>query len=320
MANLPTPRQQMANLPTPRQQMAKLRASWVAGEQWGVISWRQLADCGVSKSRARRWRLDGSLHVLFGTVFTFGHTSVPVEGLLTAALLYAGEGAVLSHATAAWWGGLIDGPPRLIDVSVARHVRPVPGVIVHQRRHLHATRHCRFPVTPVAQTLLDYAANADLVAVRRALAQADYLRLLEPVAVAAVLGQGRPGAARLREALERHQPTLARTRSWLEAAFIPLCESAGIALPEINARVAGWTVDAVWREERVVVELDGYDNHSSRAQIKRDRRKELELRAVGFLVIRYTWEQIVHQPEVVAADLLAALTNRAEPPASRTAA
>ena len=76
-----------------------------------------------------------------------------------------------------------------------------------------------------------------------------------------------------------------------------------------------------------MVELDGYDNHSSRAQIKRDRRKELELRAAGFLVIRYTWEQIVHQPEVVAADLLAALasraealTNRADPAATRTAA
>jgi Protein of unknown function (DUF559) len=157
------------------------------------------------------------------------------------------------------------------------------------------------------KTLLDYAAQADLIAVRRALAQADYLRLLDTTAVNEVLGQGKAGATRLRRAMKRHEPKLARTRSWLETVFVPLCESAGLELPEINARVAGWTVDALWRDEQVIVELDGYDNHSTRGQIERDRRKELELRAAGFLVIRYTWDQVVHQPELVAADLAAAL-------------
>lgn len=275
-----------------------------------MIGCRQLEACGVSKSRARRWRADGSLHVLFPTVFTLGHTSVPIEGLLTGALLYAGDGAVLSHATAAWWWGLIDHAPRRIEVSVPHRARSIDGVLVHQRRYLPSTRHRRFPITSVAQTVLDYAAGADLITVRRVLAQADYRRLLDPAAVEAVLGQGRPGSARLRQALERHQPHLARTRSWLEAVFVPLCEAAAIPLPEINVRVAGWTADALWRAEKVIVELDGYDNHSTRGQIERDRRKELALRAAGFLVIRYTWDQVVNQPQLVSADLAATLAAR----------
>lgn len=227
-----------------------------------------------------------------------------------AALLYAGSQAVLSHHAAAWWWGLIDGPPAVIEVSAPRRLRGSNGVIVHRRYRLDRARHRRFPITSVAQTLLDYAAGASLIAVRRALAQADYLRLLDPAAIEAALGQGRAGTATLRIALERHEPRLARTRSWLETVFVPLCESAGIPLPEINATVAGWTVDALWREQKVVVELDGYDNHSSRGQIERDRQKELELRAAGFLVIRYTYDQVVHRPSAVAADLVATLAVR----------
>jgi very-short-patch-repair endonuclease len=253
-------------------------------------------------------------------VYTLGHRSIPIEGRLVAALLYAGPDALLSHTTAAWWWGLIEGRPPLIHVSCPRRVGRSNGVIVHQRSYLDPARHRRFPITSVAQTLLDYAAEAQLLDVRRALAQADYRRLLDPDEVHAVLGQGRNGTATLRAALGRHEPTLARARSWLEVAFVPLCESAGIPLPEINVRVADWTVDALWREERVVVELDGYDNHSTRAQMERDRRKELDLRAAGFLVVRYTRDQVVFRPELVAADLLARLTERAaSSPAARSA-
>jgi hypothetical protein len=285
-------------------------AADIAGRQWGVIGARQLRACGVTSSTAGRWLRTERLHVIHHTVYTLGHRFVPVEGHLVGALLYAGRDAVLSHRTAAWWWGLVPEQPPVIEVTAPRRVRRSNGIVVHRRKDLEPTRHRRFPITTVPQTLLDYAATANPDEVRRALAQADYRRLLDPEAVRAVLGQGRAGTARLRAALERHEPRLARTRSWLEEVFIPLCESAGIPLPEINVRVAGWTVAALWRQERLVVELDGYDNHSTRGQMERDRRKELELRAAGFLVIRYTSHQVTEQPELVAADLLARLQER----------
>jgi hypothetical protein len=295
----------------PDRKVAQLLAADVASDQWGVISGKQLRDCGVTKSTTESWLKRGRLHLLHSGVYAVGHRSLAFEGRLVAALLYAGRDALLSHVTAAWWWGLISEQPPIMELSAPRRVIRSNGVVVHRRTtRLDSTRHRRFPITSVAQTLLDYASMADLLDVRRALAQADYLRLLDRAAVDSALAQGRPGTAILRTALGQHQPMLARARSWLEVAFVPLCEAAGIPMPELNARVAGWTVDALWREERVVVELDGYDNHSTRAQMERDRRKELDLRVTGFLVIRYTRAQVLHQPELVAADLLARLAER----------
>jgi predicted transcriptional regulator of viral defense system len=86
----------------------------VAALQWGVIDVRQLRDCGVSKSMASRWAKQGRLHRRYQGVYAVGHPALPVEGELTAALLAAGPGALLSHATAAWWWGLIE-EPRVIE-------------------------------------------------------------------------------------------------------------------------------------------------------------------------------------------------------------
>jgi len=295
---------------TPRHQKPTVLAAAVASQQWGVIGWRQLQRCSVSKSTARRWRADGKLHVIHRGVYALGHASVPAEGRLVAALLHAGDSAVLSHATAAWWWGLIADEPATIDVSTQTCARSLAGLVVHQRRRLlDQTRHRRFPLTTVPQTLLDLAATTPLSQVRRALAEADYRRLLDPRAIEAVLGQGRPGSAKLRRALARHQPRLAQIRSPLEGAFLERCES-GIAVPEVNVRIEGWTVDALWRREGVVVELDGYGNHRSRAQTDRDRHKELCLRRAGFVVIRYSEDQVREEPQSVLTDLSMTLEQR----------
>lgn len=73
--------------------------------------------------------------------------------------------------------------------------------------------------------------------------------------------------------------------------------------------VEGWTVDALWRTERVIVELDGRDNHSSPGQLERDRRKDLQLRRAGYVVLRYTWAQVVFEWPAVLADLRATLSS-----------
>ena len=94
-----------------------LRAAAVASAQWGVISLRQLRDCGFSKSAVNRWRWEGRLHTVHRGIYALGHPNVPIEARLVAALLHAGPGAVLSHHTAAWWWQLLDPVPDVIDVS-----------------------------------------------------------------------------------------------------------------------------------------------------------------------------------------------------------
>lgn len=256
-----------------------------------------------------RWRRAGRLHPIHRGVYALGHPAIPIEGQLVAALLHAGPGAVLSHHTAAWWWQLLDQAPAVIEVSAPSRAGSVDGVTVHHPRVIEAARIRRLPVTTLPRTLLDAASRSSAYEVRRMLAQADYHGLLVFSEVAAVCGSGRPGSARLGAALERHEPRIAQTRSELERRFLRECEAAGIALPEVNVVVEGWTVDAVWRAERVVVELDGRDNHSSPGQMERDRRKDLQLRAAGYVVVRYTWAQIIFEASAVLADLRAVLSS-----------
>ena len=288
-------------------QNAKVRLSAIAERQWGRVSWAQVTDVGVSKQAVSGWVKHGYLHRLFPGVYAVGHRAASVEADLAAALLYAGPGAMLSHGTAAWWLGLIDAPASTVDVSTPRRCRSLRGVRVHQRRDCARTWHKRMPVTSVAQTLLDHAATSSLNRVRKALANAEYHRLVDLAEVEAMIGRGRSGSAKLRKALSRHQPQLARTRSPLEDTWVVHCEEAGLPIPEVNARVEGWTVDALWRDEGLVVELDGYGNHHTRAQIDRDRRKELCLRGAGLMVARYSEDQLEDEPQLVIADVAATL-------------
>ena len=117
-------------------------------------------------------------------------------------MLYAGPGAMLSHATALWWHGLIDRQPWPIEVSTPRRCRSLHGVTVHGRRACERIWHKGLPVTTVEQALLDFAARAPLDRVRYALANADYLKVLDLGALRSIAGHGRAGSTKLREALE----------------------------------------------------------------------------------------------------------------------
>jgi very-short-patch-repair endonuclease len=62
-------------------------------------------------------------------------------------------------------------------------------------------------------------------------------------------------------------------------------------------------VDAAWFEQRVVVELDSHLAHGTPSKLENDHRRDLELRAAGYTVLRYTWQQVTQTPERVVADL-----------------
>lgn len=275
----------------------------IASRQRGRVSSAQIQRLGFGRNVIADWRKQGYIHRVLPRVYAVGHRAPSYEADLAAALLYAGPGAALSHATAAHWLGLLDDRPRQIHVSTPRRCRSQRGVVVHGERALERFWYRGFPLTTVPQILLDLAATESRRRLRRALASVDYRNLLDLQAINSVLRRGRPGSAPLRAALAEHQPALARTRSGLEIRFFELCESRGLPLPELNVRVAGWEVDALFREQRIAVELDGYGNHRSPAQIKRDRRKELALRNVGCLPVRYSDEQLLERPQEVIADV-----------------
>jgi predicted transcriptional regulator of viral defense system len=284
-----------------------VRVADLATRQNGVVSRPQLRSCGLTDNAIDRRVAAGRLHRVHRGVYAVGHAALSLDGRLVAALLYAGPRAVLSHTTAAWVWRLIEVEPKRVHVTIPGRRHSLPAVRVHRSRSLDADTRHDLPLTTVARTLLDLATALTATRLRRVLAEADYRRLLQADEIEAVLGRGQPGSAALRSALDAHLPQLARTLSVLEERFLALCETAGLPLPEVNVKVAGLMVDALWPGQRVVVELDGHAAHGTAAAIETDRRRELTLRAAGYAVVRYTWQQITQQAEEVAGDVSRAL-------------
>ena len=177
-----------------RSRSAKVQVARLADRQSGRVGWAQLEALGVESVVVARWVVDGYLHHVHPRVYAVGHRAPSAEADLTAAVLYAGPGAMLSHATALWWHGLIDRQPWPIEVSTPRRCRSLRGIKVHSRRDCRRVWHKGLPVTTLEQALLDYAARAPLERVRHALAIADYLKVLDLPALQAIAGADAPGA------------------------------------------------------------------------------------------------------------------------------
>jgi very-short-patch-repair endonuclease len=91
-----------------------------------------------------------------------------------------------------------------------------------------------------------------------------------------------------------HEPT----RSELERRFLGLCRRHGLPKPEVNVRIGSYEVDFLWREERVVVETDGWASHGTRSAFEADRARDAELKALGHEVMRFTHRQVWHDGAV----------------------
>jgi hypothetical protein len=286
-----------------RAQLRAVRIARVAEGQGGVISRRQLRALGESDTSITLSVRCGRLHAIHPGVFAVGHPAIGLLGRLNAALLYGGDRAALSHQTAGWCHGAIAIEPQTIHLSEPGERRSRASVRIQHPRSVAHQLVNGLRVTPIPRTLLDLAWVLAFPSLRRAIAELDHRRKLDPVAIYAQLGRGRRGSAALREAMTSHLPELAATFSVLEERFLALIDEANLPLPEVNAYVEGMVVDCLWRGARLVIELDGHATHDRPAAIETDRRRELRLRRAGLRVIRYTWQQVTQTPDVILAEL-----------------
>lgn len=278
----------------------------LAARQFGVVGSRQLRECGLSTSRVSDWVRAGRLIRVHRGVYAVGHAALRPEGLRLAVVLACGPGAVLSHRSAAeWWGLRPHHGTRFELTTTGRHGRAVAGVRPYHRALDPSERTVRegVPVTTVARTLLDLATVLTAGHVARAVERAEELRLLDLREVEAVVARQPPrarGLRRLRTALADFVPIAEDTRSELERLALELVARARLPRPSANATVEGHCVDLLWRRQRVVVELDSRRHHLNPAAFERDRRRDAELAASGYRVVRFTWRQVVGEPGRVA--------------------
>jgi very-short-patch-repair endonuclease/predicted transcriptional regulator of viral defense system len=286
----------------------------IAESQYGVISLDQLRTAGLAIGAINSRVRAGRLYRLHTGVFAVGYRRLSREGHWMAAVLALGDGAVLSHVSAAALWGLRPTSAAATHVTV----RTIGGrkkrgrIVVHRSRTFapsDVTHHNAIPVTSVARTLLDIAPMLAPGRLERAVERSLALRSFDLLAVEAALDANprRPGAAALANIVATIQDEPPLTRSELEALMRDLCDAHDLSRPAVNMIVEGSEVDFFWRAERLIVETDGHETHGTRAAFERDRAKDARLTALGYRVVRFTYRQLVYERPLVVATLRALL-------------
>jgi hypothetical protein len=213
-----------------------------------------------------------------------GHLSR--EARLWAAIRLAGEGAMLSHETAAEVHGIIDKPlGSSIHITVPCHRRPaqhrpVPGVVIHRSDQSQAQLVGPFnlPRTRAEHTVLDLVAAASTFDQAYAwIARAVSRKLVTASGLRAALADRRRVRWRnwLDEALEDAGDGV---HSSLERRYVRDVERAH-GLPKSQHQVrrqfggAAHYRDNWYEAYRVVVEIDGPSYHQNE-QVQRDKRRD----------------------------------------------
>ncbi|MDQ2631540.1 MAG: endonuclease domain-containing protein [Actinomycetota bacterium] len=236
-----------------------------------------------------------------------------------AAVLASGPGAVLSHRSAAALWMIRPTSRTRIDVTVPHRSRSSRAIHRHisQAPPDEQTVKEGIPVTTVPRTIFDLAATEPVDVVENLLREAEHLQLWDKLSLPHLIERypGRRGSRKVRAALERlEEEPEGRKRSKLEERFAPFLRLHHFPLPRFNDWIeAGgkrYCVDCHWPQFRQIVELDGWDGHSTRTAFREDRARDRRLRVAGYAVTRLTWNQLDDEPEAVAADLRALLYKR----------
>ena len=210
-----------------------------------------------------------------------------------------GPNAVLSHRTAATiWEILTPRPADPIQVTLLNaNRRTRRGLEIHRAERIETRRRFDLRLTSPPQTLLDLAATSPNE-LEEALNEAHVRKLVTHQEVRRMVERPRPGVNALRE-VAAENPGL--TRSKAERLVRALVKRAGLPAPQSNVRVAGYEVDLYWPAQRLVVEYDGWDTHSSRPAFESDRLKDAALQLAGERVLRVTGRQLERRPEELVA-------------------
>jgi very-short-patch-repair endonuclease len=278
------------------------RAWALSRAQHGTVSRPQLLTLGFTPEAIRHRIREGRLHPRGRGVYAVGRPELTREGEWMAAVLECGDGAALSHSSAAAFYGIrSDGARIEITVPAGRAVSR-PGITVHRRKAIEVVRVRNIPLTSSVQTLVDISSALTDRQLEAVVNEADKRDLIDPETLRAAL-DGRPGAARLRKVLDRR--TFVLTDSELERRFLSLVRAARLSRPRTQTRLNGFRVDFCWPDLRLVVETDGLTYHRTPAQQATDRVRDQVHTAAGFTPLRFTHAQVAFEQAHVIATLAA---------------
>jgi very-short-patch-repair endonuclease len=287
----------------------------LAPRHFAVFSLEQAAACGVSKHALGRAVKQGICLRLHAGVFAFAGAPGSWEQSVMAACLAVGKGTVASHRSAARIWRLIGPADPVVEISVPRERNPQPRKVrVHRMADLvpeHTTVRPQLPVTNPLRTIVDLAAvlAADEVedAIDTGLAWPSLFSIAAIEAIRVDLARrGRAGVGVLGNILEERALGEAVSDSRLESRMARLLRRAGLpaAVSHYVIRTPGGVslaeVDFAYPELRLAIEVDGFAVHGTPRAMAKDFVRQNGLVPYGWHVLRFTWRQVVREPELVA--------------------
>ena len=294
----------------------ELELARLAKRQHGVVGRSQLEILGLGEDAIRHRQRLGRLKRLHAGAFSVGLQVVPIKGWWMAATLACGAEAVLSHHAAAALWELRNPREEAVDVILPRKSRSCRYI----RRHYsllpsdERTVEYGIPVTTVPRAILDLAAGESTDVVENLLRESEFLRLTDRLSLPDLLERypGKRGSRKVRIALKRlREEPPGRRRSRLEERFAPFLRLHRLPLPRFNDWILLGTkryqVDCHWPELRQIVELDGWEAHSTRTAFRDDRARDRRLVAAGNTITHITWNQLDDEAEEIASDLRSVL-------------
>ena len=233
-----------------------------------------------------------------------------------AAAVLAVPGGIASHRSAARLWGIPrpEGDP--VDVTVHRSTsrRRITGVVFHRPRdrdRLIPSRRDGVRCTNLLRTLVDLGA-VDPAGVLDAVGHAIAARTVHLAALESVVAdhaqRGRFGVAALRDAVDRFTIDQKPADSLLESAMYRLVGRYSLPQVEFHPVIEGWEVDFRVVGTAVILECDGWAYHGlQRAQFERDRERDADLAAAGWVVMRFTYRAVTSEPWATARRIRAVL-------------
>jgi very-short-patch-repair endonuclease len=282
----------------------------LAARQYGVITRTQLKALGLTRAAIDNALQRKRLHGLHRGVYAVGDLALPAFAPQLAAVLAVGEGAYLSHRSAAALWGMAPERRGAVQLTLAGRDagRRRPGIHVHQTTAIDprdVTTYRGIPVTRPARVLLEIAPGLSGRALERMFDRGLKERRFSRHAVATVAARNRraPAAARVQALAAAEGRFSTVTKSPPEDDMLALVRAGGLVEPEVNVYVGPHEVDFLWRSERLIVFTDGYEFHSTRRSFESDHAQHLELEEYGFAVMRFTRQQVTTQREWVLVRL-----------------
>jgi very-short-patch-repair endonuclease len=287
---------------------ADVRVAEIAARQHGVITLLQIEEAGLGRRGASKRVTKGQLHRIHRGVYAVGHRALSWHGRWMAAVLACGEGAALSHGSAAsLWGLLkpIEGPVHVsIPSTSGRKTRR--GIHIHRCPSLRPASLAEPSPSPSyspgrggrrGRLLVTHRDNIPVTTVSRAIEDLRASSLIPPRLVRRAIRQAELKGMRL-DGIETD-----RTRSDLETAFLALFADHRIPQPEVNPKIGRYEVDFLWRAQKLIVEADTWTYHRGSISFEDDHARDLDLRQQGYAVLRFTDKQLEAEPDRVAADI-----------------